>query len=66
MLKHIYNQDIKEMEPIPILKCFGESDRREGGSGMDYAKIAAQVIELVGERIISDQQHIAQQDCVCS
>ena len=46
--KKNYNQDIKEMEPIPKRKHFGGSYRREGGPDMDYAKIAAQVIEHVG------------------
>lgn len=47
--KKIYNQDIKEMEPIPKKEnTSGESYRREGGPDMDYAKIAAQVIEHVG------------------
>ena len=47
--KEIYNQDIKEMEPIPKKKnTSGESYRREGGPDMDYAKIAVQVIEHVG------------------
>ena len=47
--KKIYNQDIKEMEPIPKKEnTSGGSYRREGGPDMDYAKIAAQVIEHVG------------------